>query len=810
MIQDLRDALRLMRRQPRFALLVIVTMSLGIGTATALFSVTYGVLMKPLPWHAAERLVVLKETRGGRAPRFGSLSNAAYLAWRENATIVEEIGAWSPRTATITGAGDPERVRAANVTASLFRAIGARPLRGALFTDADEVAPVVVISETLWRTRFGADERIVGSAIQLDGESRSVAGVLPDSASYPDRQTRLWFPYRVPPPVNNQLAMFEAIALLRPGASIEQATDEATARGRFAADTGMTTMAIFGGDGPVAVTARSLTDSLTADVRQPLIVLLAAVALLLLVGATNIASLQLARANARRRELAIRASIGASSGRIIRQLAIESVALGVLGGAAGFAIAWWLLRSAPSILPADFPRILDVTVNVPVALFAIALAIVASLAFGLLPALRLRRFNLVGALAEDGVSPSGGRGRTAVARARLAIVTGQIAVACVLLAGALLLGRSFVKMLYEDRGYDPAAALSARLSLPAPQYTPARRAELLGRIIERLHAMPQVHAAGFSTELPLMPGGSTSAFTLPSRDAASGTVTIQASPRIISPQYFAALGLRVLEGRALADTDTATSEPVVIINETFRRRYLPSGAIGTKLPMALWGQNEQGDATIVGVSEDVRYVGAATSSLAELYFSYRQLKAGIRPTTAWLMVRGADDAAPVAALVRSVVRESDPVLVADSIMTLEDRLLAGSLARPRLYARLVGAFAILALVVTGVGLFAVLSYSVSQRTRELGVRAALGATRLDLVRLVVRQGVLVAGAGLAIGLLASMWTSRFLESLLFGVSLGDVWTYVAVFAVLTVVTVLACIAPARRAATLDPVKALRS
>src|SRR5262245_29340060 len=336
MLLDCRYALRLLRRQPRFAALVILTLTLGIGATTALFSVTYGVLIKPLPFPPGDRLVVLKETRGGRLPGFGSFSNAAYLAWREQAQTIEEIAGWTPRSATITGAGDPERIRAANVTASLFRAIGARPIRGALFTDAEETAPVIVISEGLWRRRFGADERAIGSAIQVDGESRTIIGVLPDQASYPDRQTRAWLPFHVQPATGNLLAMFEAIATLRSGFSIEQMTAEGTARGRFAVPTGMTTNAIFGGDGPVGVSARTLTESLTGDVRRPLFVLMAAVGLLLLVGVTNVAGLQLSRATARRRELAIRAAIGASSGRVIRQLLIESSVLGLVGGAGGF------------------------------------------------------------------------------------------------------------------------------------------------------------------------------------------------------------------------------------------------------------------------------------------------------------------------------------------------------------------------------------------------------------------------------------------------------------------------------------------
>ena len=806
--QDLKYALRMLRRQPRFAALVITTMALGIGATTTLFSVTYGVLIKPLPWPAGDRLVTLNETRGGHAPRFGSFSNAAYLAWREDARTIDEIGAWTPRTLTLTGAGDPERIRAVVVTASLLRAIGARPVAGAMFADNDELAPVVIVSESLWKQRLGATTDVIGRAIQLDGESRTIVGVLPDAQGYPDPQTRAWLPFRVPPPTGNLLSMFEAIARLRPGATVEQAAAEGAARGRVAADTGMTTMAIFGGDGAVDVHARPLADALTANVQRPLTVMLAAVGLLLLIAVTNIASLQLARATSRRRELAIRASIGASGGRILRQLVIEAVVLGLAGGLSGLALASALQHAAPSLLPPDFPRLSEVTAGRPAVLFAIAISIATSIGFGLAPAWRLKRLDLVGALAEDGAAPAGA-GHTGVARTRLLIVTGQIAIACVLLVGALLLSRSFVELLNADRGYDPAPVLSARVALPASAYTPTRRTIILDQIIDRLNRTPGVRAA-FTTELPLTPGGSTSAFTIPSAAAISGTATVQASPRIVSPAYFAALDLRILEGRSLEDADTETSEPVVVVNETFRRRYLGKTALGAKLPMALWGQNQAGDATTVGVVEDIRYLGATTTSLAELYFSYRQLKVGVRPSIAWVFMRTDGDPHVQAPLLRAAVTEADSTLIAEGIMTLEERLLAGSLARPRLYAVLIASFAGLAVMVTGVGLFGVLSYSVAARMRELGVRAALGASRFSLVRLVVQQGLVVATVGIATGLAAAAWLGRFIETMLYGVTARDGWTYLIVPAVLLVVALLACAIPARRLANLDPLKALRS
>ncbi len=588
LIQDVRYAWRLVRRQPGFAILVVATMALGIGATTTLFSAAYGVLMRPLPWPDADRLVVLKETRGGRAPRFGSLSNAAYLAWHERPATVDAIGAWTTQTVTLTGAGDAERLRVTAATASLLRVLGIRPSIGALFDEQDEGAPVVVLSEGLWQQRFGRDPNVLGRIVRFDGEPRTIVGVVPDAVGYPDRQTKAWIPYRVPLPTGNYLAMFEAIARLKPGVTIEQAAAEAAARGREAVNTGITTMAIFGGDGPIEVAVRPLGDALTGDVRRPLIVLLSAVGLLLLLATTNVASLQLARATARRRELAIRAALGASSARAVRQLLAESLLLGLLGGSFGLAIAWVLHRGAISILPADFPRMHEVALDVRVGLFTVAISIVSSLLVGLLPALHLRRINLVASLADDGGSPVGVSGRSAVARSRLLIIGGQVAIACVLLVGASLLARTFVALLNAERGYDPALVLTAPISMPGSGYSPERRVAIMSDVVARLRATPGVRHVAFTSEAPWMPGGSTSSFTLPS-PLGGPPVQVQASPRLVSPDYFAALGLRVLVGRALEDADTASSQPVVVVNETFARRYLGDEPLQATIPDGVWG-----------------------------------------------------------------------------------------------------------------------------------------------------------------------------------------------------------------------------
>jgi hypothetical protein len=341
-------------------------------------------------------------------------------------------------------------------------------------------------------------------------------------------------------------------------------------------------------------------------------------------------------------------------------------------------------------------------------------------------------------------------------------------------------------------------------------HTPERRTALLAELVGRLAAHPAIEQAAFASETPLTPGGSTASFSLPPQDAAGGAMQVQASPRLVSPSYFAALGLRVVAGRPLEGTDTPTSQPVVVVNDTFRRRYLGSDPLGAQIPMGFWGGEQDGVATLVGVVEDVRYIGAATPTLPEMYFSSRQLPSGMRSGVATVLVRSRSDTAAARAAVHGIVRAAEARAAVGPVMTLEERLLATSLARPRLYAILLASFAAVALLVAGAGLFGVLSYSVSLRTRELGVRAAFGATRADLIALVVRQGIAVSLAGLAAGLLASLWLGRFLASLLYGVTSSDVVTYVAAPVILLAVAAVACLAPAVRAARLDPLKALRS
>lgn len=805
---DFRYAVRLLVRQPRFAVVAAATMAIGIAATTTLFSVTYGVLMKPLPWAGADRLVVLEETRGGKPPRFGAFTNATYLAWREKMTTVEDLAAWSPGRVTMTGAGGPDRIQVAQATASLFALLRARPLVGSLYTEHDETAPVVVLSERLWRERFGADPAAIGRLIRLNGNAHTIVGVLPGELAYPDRDTLAWLPFRVQPSAGNYLSLFNALARVRAGATPAQAAAEGTARGRFTPDTGMTTMAIFGGRGPVAISARPLREALTADVRLPLLVLLAAVLLLLATATANVANLQLARATTRRREMAIRAALGAGTMRVTRQLLVESLLLAFAGGAAGIGLAWLLHRALPSLLPADFPRTGDLALTAPILVFAVALSTMAGLAFGVLPAWRARRVNLVELLAEDGTAPVGGRGRSHTARMRLVIIAAQVAIACILLVGASLLGRSFVSLVRADRGYNPSGVLTAQLSFPSTLYAPERRYAIARTILERLRATAGVARAGFTSEMPLSRGGSTTAFTMRSPRAEGGTVSVQASPRLVSDGYFEAIGMRLVSGRGFLESDTETSRPVVVVNRAFASRYLAGSALGMTVPIAAYQGDEAPEGTVVGVVDDVKEVTAANALQPEMYFSYRQMKGRLVVPVITFLVRTAGDPAALGPTLRAVMHDADTDLVPDAVVTLEDRMMRG-LARPRLYAVLLAGFAGFALVVAAVGLVGVLSYMVAQRSRELAVRTALGAQRTDILALVLRQGLAVTGAGLVVGIAGAFALTRWIASLLYAVNPHDVTTYVAVPAFLAIVAAAACLGPALRAARLDPLTVLK-
>ncbi len=814
-LQDARYGLRLIVRQPGYTALIVATMALGIAATTVLGTVAYGVLLKPLPWADAPRLVRLFETRRASTGRFRPImTNATYLAWIRDSRTIETFGGWSGSRVTLTAGGDPERIQVADVTPSLLPMLQVTPALGRLFVEGDERPghdDVAIISDGLWRERFGGRADIVGQRVQLDGTPVTIVGVLPASFVFFDREARVWRPMRVPPlidpnsPGSRHLSLFNAIGRLRPGVTAAQAAAEGTARGRTVKDVGVVAMAVFGSTGEVEVTATPLLESMTADVRPAILVLLAAVALLLATATANVASLQLARATGRRRELAIRAALGASGGRLVRQALVENLLLGVMGGVAGLGLAAVLQRALPSLLPADFPRIADVALDARLGSLAVVVSMVTGLAFGLMPALAAARTDLVPALVEDSIAPVGGSLRTGTARARALIMGGQVAIACVLLVGAMLLTRSFVGLLRADIGYDRANVLTAHLPLGS-SYTPERRVQMLGRVVERLRSMPGVTEASYGTVVPFGSRMAIASFPLrrsglKQRDGS--VLQVQTGVRQVGPRYFAALGQRLIAGREFTDADVAGARPVAMVNAEFARKYLDGDALGQFLPGPTPAQNRE----IVGVAADAIRKSPTDTPQPETY--QPGLQQPIGDDEASLVIRSSSNPRALVPTVRAIVRQEDPSVPVEAVATLED-LVSGSIQRPRLYATLLGTFAAFALVIAGVGLFGVLSYSVAQRSREIAVRTALGAQGGDIVGLVARQAIAIAGGGILAGLVAASWLSRALRSFVFGVTIHDPVSFAAVAVVLLAIAVIASIVPARRAARVDPIKVLRA
>jgi putative ABC transport system permease protein len=819
--QDVRYAARLWRRQPGYALVAVLTMALGIGATTTLFSVAYGVLARPLPWPDADRLVRITESRKGAAGRVkGTVTNGTFLAWSDRPATVEGIGAYVPSTVTAAlGAGEPARVQIGRVTPTLFPLLRARAWRGRVFA-ADDVVnggtgtpvtpPVAVLSYGAWQRWFGGSDAAVGRALQIDGRTVTVIGVMPRDFAFPDRETQLWIPMAVASVIGEQgarrMSIFAALARLNPGVTPAQAAAEGTARARTAPDPGMTAMALFGSTAPPDITATPAVEAMTAEVRPAILVLLAAVALLLITATANVASLQLARATSRRREMALRAAIGAGAGRLTRQLVVESSLVGIAGGLAGLLLAATFHRVLPSVLPADFPRVADIALDWRVLAFAMAVSMAASVACGLLPAAQARRIDLVEALAEDGAASTGGVWRSRSGRIRSVIMAGQVAVASLLLVGAVLLGRSFVALMHADRGYDPVNVLTARVDQPAA-YTAPRRVAFADAILERLRGLPGVTDAAIGTALPFLSGGGTTGFEVPSPRDQGIKIPVQTFTRIVSPGYFGALRLHLVGGRALADTDTAASRPVIVVNRSFARKYLGDSPVGARVPMQ-FGVGKP-DCDVVGVVEDMRQGDVTDAEAAEIFASYRQMPNRLVNASLIVVMRTAAEPGAQVPALRAAVRELDPGLAIDSVMTMEDRVMT-SLSRPRTYAILLSAFGVFALLIAGVGLFGVLSYSVAQRSREIGVRTALGAQAIDIVALVVRQGLAIAVVGMSVGLSLAYALGGYVGSFLYGVTRHDVWSFAIVAATLTVVSMLACAVPARRAARLDPLTVLKA
>ena len=756
--QDLRYAVRLLRRAPGPSLVSIATVALAVAAATVTTGLVWHVLLKPLPWRHSDRLVRLYEGARGGPQTFGQFgpifTNSTYRSWQVEPKTIEALAAWRNGEVTLTGAGAAERVRIATVTASLAAVTGAAPALGRWFHDADELptaARTCVLSHGFWKERFGGRPEAVGQSLTLDGKPHTILGVMPPDFAFPDRAARLWRPLHVPPVVqpgsrNGQLAMFSALARLRPGFTPEQAAAEGTARAQAAPTAGLTTVALFGGGGPPEVRAVRALEAATREVRPALLSLLAAVALL----------------------------------------------LGVLGGAAGLALAAAIHAALPWALPPDFPRLDELAFDAHTAAVAFIVAAGAGLATGLLPALHAGRASLSEALTENAPSVQGGSPR--VRMFRDAMMAAQVAAAATLLAGAVLLGRSFLSQLEADRGFDTTNVLTALFPMAGGTPLETRNARLEA-LVSRLERVPGVERAAFTNILPLTGSESMRAFPMSGPDGAE--VNVRTAFRVVSPGYFRTMGARVVEGRGIEPTDTATSRPVAVVNRTFARRYLDATPLGEVIP--------DGDREVVGILEDIR--PELEPSGPEMFVPHRQNSQAVGGDAA-LVVRTAGEPNELVPLLRSFVQDLDPTLAPASVRTLEDRL-GEQLARPRLYAIILLGFATLALTIAGVGLFGVISYTVAQRSREFALRTALGASTADVIVLVARQGLAVTATGLIVGLGVTAWLGQAAGAYLHQVSSSDPRTYLLVSVVLFATALVACLVPVRRAIRMEPAAVLR-
>ena len=807
-LQDLRHAVRLMRRAPGFTLAALLTLALAIGVNTAVFSVIYGVLLRPLPYADADQIVVLSEEHPGgtaiiRDPR---LSNLTFEAWRERARTITGLSGYSTQTFTVASGNDIERIDGGSLSPAAFTTLGVTPAIGRFFRAEEAVAGnnnVVVLSDRLWRSKFGADPHVVGRTLQIDGRVQEIVGVAPASFYFPDRDALLWTPYVVPPTTDGSMRIMPALARLTPGSSLQQAAIEGTAAAR-SVKRPMAAELLFGKGGPVEVRVNTIVDSVTRRVRPALLILMAAVGLVLLVACANVANLLLARGTARARELAVRAALGAGAGRLARQMLTESAAMGLIGGALGVFIAWALTKAVPAWAPEGFPRLDDIHLDARVLGFALSLSLVAGAVAGLLPAWRASSAELSPTL-RTGDSRSVGSGE----RVRGLLLAFEAALSVVLLIGAALLVRSFITLAHVDPGYDARNVLTARIYLTGAASARERRVQLIEALMGRLRATPAVVAVGAGNMAPLGESSFVSGFSFGTNDAGQPVIA-RALQYVVTSGYAEALKLQLKEGRSISMQDEASPVAAMLVNEAFARAYIRDGrpVVGRRYK-GLLGKSEM-TTEIVGVVGDVLKDGLDTKAQPEIYLALNKLDTEHSITREInLVIRANGDPAALGSTLRAMLRDIEPTAALGRVGPLASQV-ADSVSEPRFSTAVLGAFALLALGIAITGLYGVLSYNVSQRRKEIGIRAALGATRRDLIGLVVRQGLTVTLAGLGAGVFISALAARRMQPLLFGIGPLDLPSFVFMPAVLLIVAALACVIPARRAAATDPATTLRA
>ena len=801
-LRDLRFGLRLLRRDLGFTIGAIVILAVGIGANTAIFTVASALLLRPFPYRDPQQLVSL-EVKDKTQDYEGSLARFELI--RDRNQSFQSVAAWATDTLNLTGQGEPLQVSVGRVSPNFFTLLGVEPQLGRSFTDDEgrpEGRPVAVLSDAMWRTRFGADRNIVGQSVNLDGTPHTVVGVLPAGVQYPFvGQADVWIPRYfeltlIPPQRLRQgVGYLSMVARLRPGTTLAQAQAELGVLNQRYRQQNPTAP---DASPAVSILAEPLRDTVVANVRGKVLLLAGAVAVVLLIACANVASLLLSRALGRKREIAVRTALGATRGTILRQLLTESAVLALASGILGIGLSWIATHALIVWGASQLPQGIPIGLDLRVLLFTLAVSLLTGILFGIFPALQLSHTELHTTLREEGRGSSTGHTR---ARLNSLLVIGQVALSLLLLIGAALLLRSYARLLHVESGLDPHNVLTVNLSLPTVKYAkPAQQIEFFDELLRRVSQVPGVRSAGLSATLPL----STKRIT-PMLPEGQPNVPLAQRPFIdieaVSPQWFDTMRVPLRAGRFLTAADNAQAPKVVIVNESFARQFWPDqNPIGKHVIIGRWPDA----AEVVGVAADIKNRGLAQDPQAQVYIAFAQLP--------WsnmnLLVRTGVPPQSLTSAIRGQIASVDPDQPVTAIQTV-DELMDTSRTQPRFTMMLLGIFSMTALGLAVIGIYGVLAYSVAQRQHELGIRMALGAQSADILRLVVRQGLILAASGIGVGIVAALLLTKVMASLLYKVGARDMATFALTPMLFLAIALLTSYVPARRATKVDPMEAMR-
>lgn len=798
-LQQLRIAARRLLREPIFALTAIITLAIGIGANSAVFTLVNGVLLRPLPYRDADALVMPHAVMRGEAiPIF---SAPVFLALQEQARVFEDVALYSGGTVTLAGDGEPQEVSGAFISANYFDVVGVAPLLGRSFR-AGENEPgsnqVLLLSEQLWRERYGASPAVIGSSIEVSGRTHEVVGVMPAQASFPP-EWRFWVPqaytegFRDPTHVLS--LSYNLVARLKPGVTAEQASADVARVVELAKEAGEFEHPHYTG------AVMPLQEYYVGDARTPLLVLLGAVGLVLLIVCANLANLLLAQAASRTTDFAVRLSLGASSGQLVRQLMVESLVLGVVGGLAGLLLGVWAADAMIAMLPPGLPRMPDMGLDLTVVGFTMTVALLASFTFGLAPALQARHSSFATALREGGRGLAGRAG----GRTRASLVLAETALAFALVIGAGLLIRSLGELRAVDPGFQPERTLTFGLSLPSVRYdSDERTSAYIERTVERLGAVPGVTSAGAIQHLPLGGSAMRIAFEVEGREPPAPGEEQVLDVRVATPGYFEAMGVPLRRGRLFGGADRAGAPVVALLSESAVARHFPGeDPIGRRIVLGWTFNGARVTGEVVGVVGDVRHGQLRAAADPEIYFPHAQVPLRSMAVT----LRTAGEPLSLARTVSDAVHEIDPGIAVAQLRSMSD-VVDASVATDRFMTRLLTAFSGIALLLAAIGIFGVISYGVAQRRREIGVRMAVGASQRQVLHLIVSGALRLAGGGILIGIAAAVLLARLMRSLLFGVQPFDLATFFSGGLVLLAVATAASVLPALTAARTPPAAVL--